>query len=145
LSTLQQAIEALQDMAGGLSGIRDAPDYAPEEQSAFPFAVAYHSSSDWDALAASSKTCYATIVVEIHCSRAPGLPRAIEEAMPYHESFPNAVLGDIQFTAAGLSSTYVTSRVGPPIRCTFGALNWGDVETVGYRFEVDIKQVSSIS
>ena len=151
MSTLQDAIEAIQDKALALPDVRVAPDYAPEQAPAFPFVVAYASHGDFDKLQ-TRKVGYSTVIVEIHCDKTPGQERAIQKAMPFHDLFPNALLSDCTFSDAGLEATYLVSRGEggpPPIRWNFGALGWGDlqnpVETVGFRFEVDIKQVSSIS
>jgi len=148
VSTLQDAIEAIQDKTLALDGMRAAPDYPPEDQSAYPFSLAYADRGGWETMGGQDgrKIAYATIIVEIHCSRAPGLPRSVQQAMPYHERFADALLSDID-----LNET--VDQIGhgkgePPIRWTFGALGYGTtriVPTIGYRFEVDIKQSSAIS
>jgi len=137
MATLSNAIAQVQSLVRGLAGVRDAPDYPPEKASAFPFAVAYPGTGRWVGGApAGEKRGLHTIIVELHVARKD-LPRDVEGAMGYVESIPNAILN-----APTLSGTVDTVN---EIRYTFGALNYGDLQTIGYRFEVDIKQRSAVT
>ncbi len=147
MSTLQDAIEQVQRVARSLSGIKAAPDYAPDDEAQFPFAVTYAFSGTWGTYGGShGKQGMHTLVTEIHVSRNPGLARAIEQAMPYCESFPHALFLDIQDSGDLYDVIQgIGHGMGDPIRYTFGALQWAGVQTVGFRFEIDIKQQSTVS
>lgn len=146
MSTLQDAIEQIQRIAKSLSGIKAAPDYAPDDQAQYPFAVTYASIGSWGGHGGlGGKRGLHTIVTEIHVSRNPGLARAIEEAMPYCESFVDAIFDDIGNSGKLYEATSGLGHgMGDPVRYTFGALQWAGIQTVGFRFEIDIKQISTV-
>lgn len=128
--TLAEAIKQIQVVTGGLAGIKSAPSTAPEAAGAFPFAVAYPRSGTLTINSYSWGTLLHTIYVEIHVARTL-LPAAIDQALPYVESFASALVADPTLEAA------VDTVNG--IRFTFGKMEWGGVETLGWRFEVDVK------
>lgn len=135
MATLQDAIAAVQDVALTLSGIEEAPDYAPEGMMQFPFVVTYARKVDWTPMSDWKKGLH-TIYSEIHVARIM-LPRAIELAMPYNETFADGILSDP--TLAGTVDTVLK------LRGTFGALPWADETHIGWRFEIDIKQETAYS
>lgn len=135
---LQDAIAALQDIVGGISGIKAATDQPPEAINQYPFALAYPSVGKEVRISDFRKGIH-TIVCEIHFSRQ-NLPKAIALATPYLDTFMNAV-----FSNPTLSGT--VSTIQEEIRYEFGFLPWGGVADVniGWRFEVDVKIQTSIS
>ena len=138
MATLQDAIEAIQDVALTLSGVKEAPDYPTEAMNQFPFVVTYAASGTWERESDWKKGLH-TIFAEIHVSREL-LPRAIAQTMPYAETFPNALLNDP--TLNGTVDTIVGE-----IRYTFGRLSLGgnQDEHIGFRFEIQVKQQNGIT
>ena len=143
MTTLQQAIDAIQDDLGALTGIRGAPDEPPEKITVFPFIVVYASSGEWRSDVPGNKIGLHVITIEIHVARKD-LPRDVEKAMAYSESIPNAMLKAVA-TVGGdkFASTISTfSR----ITYTFGPMDWGDLKTLGFRFRLEgVKMQSAIS
>ena len=128
--TLVTAIAAVQTVAATLSGIKQAPTNPPESSAMFPFAVTYASS--WNETPQSSNWSVSlhTLVCEIHCQRSD-LSRSVAQALPLYEAFAAAILADV--TLAG------TVQALNALRYTFGAMEYGGVQTIGYRVEIDIK------
>ena len=143
MATLQQAIDAIQDLMGALTGMRSAPDEPPEDMSVFPFCVAYASDGTWGGFGgAGGKKGLHTIIVEVHIQRSD-LPRDVAAAMAYSESVANALIGDP--TLAGTVDTIVGD-----ITYTFGGLGWAQApgslpNTIGWRFQLVVKQQSAIT
>ncbi len=112
--TLVDAIEAVQVLVEGVTGIRAAPVYAPESLSVFPISVAFPGNSTWEIGPVGSGKSLQTIVVEIHLQRVD-LPRDIQAAMAFSDAVPLAILA-----------------------------GWNGVPTIGFRFFVEgIKMVTS--
>lgn len=132
MSTVQDAIEAIQAKARALAGMRAAPDYAPDSISAFPFAASYPADGRAETESAGWHIMHYNVVTEIHVSRKD-LPRDLAQVMPYVETFINAVASDP--TLGGV----VTSVEGD-ILWTFTGFEYAGVQTVGWRFTTKIKQ-----
>jgi hypothetical protein len=128
MATLQDAINAIQDVVGGVSGIRSAPDYAPDQLSTFPFALAFARTGTFEVGPVGMGKGLHTIVVEVHVARKD-LPRDIQAAMAFSDAVPLALLADT--TLGGVVSTFTN------IRYEFGPMLWGKLETLGFRFYVE--------
>ena len=128
--TVEAAILNLQAKLLALSGMKAAPDAPPEGAGAFPFAVSYERTGTLAMRSAGFADDLATIWCEIHVSRQI-LPIAIGTAMAFRDPFLKAIIADP--TLGGSVSTVNA------VRRTFGALKWADIDTIGYRFEVDVK------
>jgi hypothetical protein len=135
--SLQLAIQDIQAKALTLSGMKEAPNYAPEAINQFPFTVTYPARGVWERHSDWKKGLH-TVVTEIHIARQV-LPKAIETAMTYENTFPNKIWSDPK-----LSNTIDTVN---EIRYTFGFLAWGGERDahIGWRFEIDMKIQSAIT
>lgn len=122
----------LQEKALSISGIRAAPDNPPEAVNALPFAVSYPSVGRLETQSAGWGKLFITIFTELHFSRQL-LNKGVEQALPYAESFSAKLMAD-----PGLSSS-VEEVAG--IKVSFGKLEWGGLETIGWRFEVECKLI----
>lgn len=133
MSGLAAAIAEIQRIARGLAGIKEAPDEPPESMAQFPFVVTYPASGQVFPETAGARQDVATVFTEIHLSRQL-LPRAVADALGYHESFPSALIANP--TLNGQVSTIVF-----PVRWSFGFLAWGGEKEahIGFRFEIDLK------
>lgn len=143
MATLQQVIDAIQDDLGALTGIREAPDEAPENMNVFPFVVVYPSSGEWRSDIPGNKIGLHTLTVELHVARKD-LPRDIQKAMAYSESIPNTLLKAVASTSGDLFASTISTF--DRITYTFGPLGWAGVDTLGFRFQViGVKMQSAIT
>lgn len=133
MSTVQDAIEAIQAKARALAGMRAAPDYAPDSISQFPFAVSYPADGRAETESAGWHIMFYNVITEIHVSKKD-LPRDLAQVMPYIETFINSIASDP--TLGG-----VVNSIGPgEIRWTFSGFEYAGTPTVGWRFTIPIKQ-----
>lgn len=139
MATLQDAIDEIQARLADVTGIRYAPEFAPDAVNAFPAAIAYPRSGAWNSNDATFKTGLHTIIVEVHVERHD-LARAIEQAMQFSDSVPNAIM-------AGLTSgDYEAIQTYEEVRYEAGPMKWNDVDTWGFRFFIDgVKMQSPIT
>ena len=128
--TLQTAIAQLQTTLGALTGIRNAPEYPPDNASAFPFIIAYAGPGGFTAGEPAGMMKYlGSIVIDLHLARKD-LPRDVEKAMAYHDSIPDAILGDT--TLGGTISTCGEVRTSGLI-----FLKYAETDTIGIRFTIE--------
>jgi hypothetical protein len=130
-STLIEVCTYLQATALTLPGMRSAPELPPEKAAAYPFAVTFPYQGDWDGLSGGWMIGLHTLATEIHVARK-NLPYDVAKVIGYCETFANALLRDP--TLGGHVDT-----INGGIRYTFGPMNWGGQETIGYRFEINVK------
>jgi len=132
-ATLTDIVDAVADIADGLSGIRKAPHEPPEKLGAvYPYAVTYAGEGAWELAAIGHRLGWHVIVCEIHVGRK-NLPYDVKKAMPYSDSFPDAVFNDMD-----LNSTLINIR---RMTYEFGPMAWGGVDTIGFRFRIEGEQV----
>lgn len=137
--SLQDVISAVQDIIGSLSGIRVAPDYAPDSLAVFPASVVYPAAGTFTTGPADNLKGLHNIVVEIHVERRD-LVKALKAAIPYGTLAAKALLGDV--TLGGTVSTF------GQITYDFGPMAWGDpaLQTLGWRLTIEnIKTQESMS
>lgn len=128
--TLQSAIQDVQATIAAISGIRDAPNYPPEDSAVYPFVVAYAGPGEFRTGEPAGQMKYlGSIIVDLHIARKD-LPRDVEKAMTYHESIPNEILEDT--TLGGNISTC------GPVSCSgIIVMAYGGQETLGLRFTIE--------
>jgi hypothetical protein len=126
--TIVQAIAAIQDTVGAVTGIRVAPDYAPDNLSIFPASVVYPRTGTIDSGPAGNMKALHNFVIEIHVDRM-NLQKDLARVIPFGDSIPEALLDDP--TIDGTISTFGV------IDYTFGPMTWGDIPTIGWRFVVN--------
>jgi hypothetical protein len=137
MGTQLQIIQAIMDAVAQVSGIREAPDYPPEQLSDFPFAVAFPSEGTHNFGVVGERMFLGNVILEVHVSRV-SLPLAVENSIGFGDTIPNKLMTDP--TLGGTCDTFEN------IAQTFGELNWGDTQTLGYRFTlVNIKARSNIT
>lgn len=122
---LANAVAAVQDVVGAITGIRGAPDTPPDQINVFPFSVAYPTNGSWRRTRPGTREGVQKIAVEIHFSRT-GLARDVAEALPFGDTVAEALLGNLTLagTVFDLNS----------IDWTFGPMKWGGIDTLGWRF-----------
>jgi len=130
MATLQKAIDQIQTEVGAISGIRAAPDEPPDQISVYPFAVCFADNGTYDIGPPEVMTGLHTITLELHIARKD-LTRDVQKAMVYAKSIPNAIYKG--FTDGNLAAIATLST----IRYEFGALGWGGIDTLGFRFFIE--------
>jgi hypothetical protein len=135
MATLPQVIDYIQAKMRALDGVEEAPDEAPEQMLQFPFVMTLPRSGRITKESPQMMGLY-TIYVEVHVGRQV-LPKAIEMALPFGDSVPQALWADPKL--GGLVSTI------QEIRFVFGRVTWGNEDHIGYRFEVDFKLMTNVS
>lgn len=135
MSTIQTLMARIQAKLDAVPGIRSAPLYPPEQMLEGPFAVVYPGSGEAQFGTPGSKKELVTMVVEVMVVRKD-LPRDIQKVTGFHDLVLNALMGDTTF--GGLVDTYGR------IDWTFGPLQWGDTDTVGYKFQIREIKVRSV-
>jgi hypothetical protein len=128
--SLVTAIARVQVLAGQITGIKQAPTSPPEQAAMFPFTVTYARTGTETPQSAGWSVSLHTLVCELHCQRTI-LPLAVAQALPLYEALAVKLLADP--TLAG------TVQAINQLRYTFGQLEYGGVQTIGYRVEIDIK------
>jgi len=124
------AIAKIQDKWLAITGISNAPDEPPESANVFPFVATFDRSGTLRPRSYGWGQDVVTIYSELHMARTL-LTAAISAAYGHKATFLQKLLSDP--TLGGTVSTI------NEVRYTFGYLNWGEVKTVGYRFEIDVK------
>jgi hypothetical protein len=125
--TLQDAITQVQTIVSGVSGIRAAPNYPPENINDFPFAVAFPGDGEFDIEMGNLSDGIHNIVVELHVARKD-LPRDVATAGAYIDSISLALW----------SKPTLSGRIRwfKKISYKFGPLGWGGADTLGIRFTI---------
>jgi hypothetical protein len=138
---LQEAIAGLQDIAGSVTGVRVAPDYAPENLNIWPAAIAFPESGT---ITSESDAWYIglhNLILELHVARGD-LPKVLEKIIPLGEDVYEALLADP--TLGGTVSTYgdLTYEFGP---MEYGSPP-GAAATFGWRFTLtDVKIMGTLA
>ena len=134
MSTVQDAIAAIQDIALTLTGIRAAPDYAPDKLPPLPAVITYPARGNFEGLGGAGYSHDEhTIYSEFHIARKD-LARDLATLIPFIDTFRNAIV------AVPLLSNTVTSILFPVeyeiLEREIGIGN----KTLALRFIIRIKQ-----
>lgn len=129
---LSNAIANIASKAAALANLKEAPALPPESINQFPFAATYARATYQDVRFENAGWAHVfhTIYCEIHVARTL-LPRDANLAMSYIEPFIRSLLSD-QYLGGTVDA--VTG-----LRYSFGRLEWAGQETLGVRFEIDVK------
>lgn len=133
--TLAAAIGHIQATVGAVDGIRAAPAYPPDSMAVYPFTVCYPGSGTWERMSDWKKGLH-TVNLEVHWARKD-LYRDVEKAAAFAETIPNAILSDP--TLGGHCETITA------VSYSFGAMQYGGVDTIGYRYQVTFKDETAIT
>lgn len=137
MGTQLQIIQAVMDLVGSVSGIREAPDFPPEQLSDFPFAVAFPGEGTHKFGVVGERMFLGNVVLELHVSRVD-LPVAVQNSIGFGDTIPNKLMANPTLND--------TADVFENVTQTFGELNWGDTQTLGYRFTItNIKARTNIT
>lgn len=125
--TVEAVVDAVTTMTGGLTGIRQAPTDPTETANAFPFAVTYSGGGSYlpFGLGKALTRGVHRIVTEIHVARKD-LPRDVAALIPFPDRYLAALQADYTLSGA------IINIEG--LDYDFGALQWGGLDTLGWRF-----------
>lgn len=129
---IQSAIAGIQDVVKAISGIRSAPDYAPDIASVLPMAITYPENGEYNHFTGGSYTALHNIVIEVHYPRTD-LVKAIKSSIDMIDAIPAALIADP--TCNGSIQTFKN------ITYTYGSMTWGEgannLTTFGVRFTLN--------
>lgn len=139
MSTVQDAIGAIQDIWDALTGVRAAPDYAPDKFPALPAAITYPARGDLEGIGGSgaSKDIH-VIYSEFHVARKD-LARDLTTLIPFIDSFRNEVIAD-----PTLSSAVTTIILPIHYEMLERELGPGN-KTLCIRFTITVKQINTLT
>jgi hypothetical protein len=139
MSTVQDAIAAIQDIALTLTGIRAAPDYAPDKLPPLPAVITYPAEGSFEGTGGSGASQdMHTIYCEVHVARKD-LARDVALLVPFIDTFRNAIVA-----APTLAGTVVTIKY--PIRYVLLEREFGTGnKTLALRFVIVVKQINILT
>jgi hypothetical protein len=128
----KQILQAIVSVVRSVSGINGVPDYPPDQipERAFPFAVVYPGNGTHAFGVPGEKLYLGEFVIEVHVARK-NLPAAVQGVIDYGDAVPAALMDDI--VNGNILRTAGLDTFGS-VQQTFGELDWGDMQTLGYRF-----------
>lgn len=133
--TLAATLTVLQTAMAGITGVKYAPDYPPEQASEFPFVVSYVDTYRGELNSADDFRMLYNIRVELHIARKD-LFEDVKRLLDFPEAGANALfkaLRNNQIAHDGLEGS-------------FGALNWEGVDTIGWVWIIqEVKVLTTIT
>lgn len=128
---IADVIANLQSKWLALPEVQAAPAQAPESLTVFPFAVTYERSGVLQLRSHGWAQILPNVLFsELHIGRAL-LPQAIALAQSLRDPFLKAIMADPQL------GNFVDTTQN--ISWDFGRLEWGQAQTIGYRFTIPMK------
>ena len=112
-------------------GAKQAPDTPPEDIRVFPFFVAYERETHLTPHSSGDGVNLGVLYCEYHLGRSM-LGTAVTKAYGFRNAFLAALLANR--TLGG------TVEIWNGIDGTFGGMTWDDKATIGYRFELKVKE-----
>lgn len=128
--TIADAVAQLQTLARGMAGIVEAPEFVPESANQFPFAISYANSGSVSFPSKGWAIGQHELVTELHFSRI-SLPAAIEQSLPYFETFIDLIIADPKLNGTIDTVTGVSYE--------FGQLEYNGTKTLGWLFRIGCK------
>lgn len=149
MATLEQAADALMGLIrANIPAIKTAPDKPPDNASLFPFAATWPGRGRITEHSPGTSKHVATLILEIHVARKD-LQRAVDAVFPFVDDVRRLLVdtANVRLPDAAALPTVDTlllsDRTGG-ITWTFAELDWADVKTLGWRFEIQLKQTEVI-
>ena len=137
LPTLVQICAGVQDIVGALTGIRIAPD-VPADQSlgGDVTAFCYPSTGNFELITVGRERGNHVLHLNVITPRR-ALRTDWARIIGLGDTIPRALLGDMTL---GNTVIHINS-----IRYTFGTLEWGGQQEIGWQFEIDVFGVGSLA
>lgn len=131
---LQDAIERIQDLALGLSGVRAAPDDPANKIAYGPMVITYARNGTFEGNSENWTTGRHVIYSEFHLPYQGDLARGVAKMRGYIESFADAILGDVTLND--------TVQAVTSFDYDFMVWTWPttpQTQTLGYQFMIGVK------
>lgn len=125
MTTLDGVLSTIQTAVGSVSGVKYAPDDPPEQPQDFPFVVTYPMRYRGQVNTPEDFRMLYDIAVELHVARR-NLPTAVQTLLGFPETIANAIFSTL------ITNLYAHDH----IEGGFGALRWGDIETLGFTWTI---------
>lgn len=127
------AYSALQARLAAIEGIKSAPEFPIEKPDSFPFLEMGLLGGKWENLTAVGQpNGEHSFKWQIHVSRAQGLPKALEQLLPFAERVASTLMYD-GYKLGGTVDSIVK------LSYTQGPSKIADVNTVCFDFELIVK------
>lgn len=129
---LVAAIAAGHDLLNTITDFRGKPDYPPDKPGPYPMKVIRPASGPWQKEASEQLRGIHTLVVGAYVPRRD-LARDVETVLPLGEKIRDVLALDENATWNGTISTIVW-----PINYTFGPVDYGGFELIGWTIDVPV-------
>ena len=143
MADVRDAIVKIQAIARALSGMKEAPDDARGAMNAYPFAVSYPGTGNFNISPATNMQGIHELITEMHVASETDLQQAIKHVQSFIGPFANDLLNDP--TLGGTISTMVTGADGPPVSYTFVSGNYNGIKTIALRWRIKVKMQAAIT
>lgn len=133
---IEVALQAIRDKIRGADlDIRDVPDRVPDNATVFPFVVVWLAGGSYQDKMQGTRTGLHRIYVDLIVDRKD-LGRSLERITQLVEQIPALLMND-----PALKDYEGVAQIDTinGITYEFRSLIYGDVETIGYRFTINIK------
>lgn len=145
MAALSAVITAIQTRLTGLSGIVLMPATPPDNLALvhLPAVLVYPQSGSWAPGAATpppgviSRTENHTITIDLHVHRTD-LAMNVATLLPYGDSIPLLLMTGFREDRFDGTVFSLGPGEGQPIRYELLELRWGGLETIGWRFSIDV-------
>jgi len=128
IPTLQDVIEEIQEAVGKITGVRVAPDYAPEQVTVWPAIITYPSSGTATTGEFGIAETRHTVICEVHVARK-NLQRDLATLIPFIETVITAITDDPWLDNNCEAFDSISYELGP--------MKYADTDTLGIRFSVN--------
>lgn len=136
LTTLDTIVAAVQDLVGALEGVRMAPDIPPEQiAGGSVWAAVYPANGTITGISAGRQQGEHTLHIMVATAER-NLRSDWARIISYGTTVPNAILGSSTLGGAVLQAN--------TLRYSFGQIEWGGQQMIGWTFEADILTTGSI-
>lgn len=128
---IENAVTQIAAVVAGVSGIRAAPTYPRETENVDPFAVTYVTNGTLTAAPIGNRKTLFDVAIDMLIPRTD-LARDMARILPYVDTIPAALMGEVSGTGDKFTSTIETFRA---IDFEFlPAVDYAGVQHIGYRF-----------
>ena len=137
MGTLVQAIAALQDLTGALTGVREAPDYPPGAIGVTPVFIAVPGSGEYTGLNQTLAKNRHVIALQLWVSRND-LARDVKELAPYIDTVSNMLLKNVTLTNT-------VETIVMPITYSVGPRESGGIQYLVCEWQITVKQENAVT
>jgi hypothetical protein len=129
------ALLKIQDIIGAVTGIRAAPDYAPDSVKVYPTAIVLPGSGTYELNTTGEMKALHNPEAFIFVGGSTDLPKVLEAAYPVGDAVAKALLAD---TSLGATADTFAS-----LAYVFGPIVWGGMEHIGWTFTINELKIRS--